>query len=82
MLKFVKIHNQKCWVYDNSLKQVIKSVRYLTMPALEYCILRGSFSQMFDSLARITGFGCLRTRAPTDGIKVSELYSFAFGKEV
>ena len=54
------------------------------MPALGYCILRGTFSEMFDSLARITGFGALRTRARTvsrtHGIKVSELYSF--GKEV
>jgi hypothetical protein len=39
--------------------------------------LRGSFSEMFDSLTIITTSGGLRTRAPTDGgtdgIKVSEL---------
>ena len=43
------------------------------MPALKYCVLRGSFSEMFDSLARITSSGGLRTRARTHGIKVSEL---------
>jgi hypothetical protein len=64
VLKFVEISNQKCWVYDNSQKKVIKRLSVLTMPALKYCILRGSFSEMFDSLvAIITSFGGLRTRA-------------------
>ena len=65
VLKFVKINNQKCWVYDNSQK-IMKRPGVLTMPALRYCILRGSFSEMFDSLAMITSFGGLRTRARTD----------------
>jgi hypothetical protein len=47
------------------------------MPALKYCVLRSSFSEMFDSLAKITSSGGLWTRAPTHGhtheIKVSEL---------
>ena len=80
VLKFVKLGSQKCWVYDNSQKRystVIKSVGFMTMQALKYCVLRGSFFQMFDSLARITSSGGLRTRAPTHGrtddIKVSEL---------
>ena len=77
VLKFMKLGSQKCWVYDNSQKKVVKSVGFMTMPALKYCVLRGSFSEMFDSLARITDFGGLRTRARTDGrtdnIKVSEL---------
>ena len=63
VLKFVKLGSQKCWVYDNSQKKVVKSVGFMTMPALKYCVLRGSFSEMFDSLARITDFGGLRTRA-------------------
>ena len=67
VLKCVKLGSQKCWVYDNSQKKVVKSVGFMTMPALKYCVLRGSFSEMFDSLARITDFGGLRTRAPTDG---------------
>ena len=67
VLKFVKISNQKCWVYDNSQKKVVKRLGVLTMPALKYCILRGSFSEMFDSLAIITSFGGLRTRARTHG---------------
>ena len=80
VLKFVKLGSQKCWVYDNSQKKVVKRLGVLTMPALKYCILRGSFSEMFDSLAIITSFGGLRTRARRDGIIASELYSF--GKEV
>ena len=67
VLKFVKLGSQKCWVYDNSQKKVIKRQGVLTMPALKYYILRGSFSGMFDSLAIITSFGGLRTRARTDG---------------
>ena len=63
----LKINSQKCWVYDNSQKKVVKRLGVLTMPALKYCILRGSFSGMFDSLAIITSFGGLRTRARTDG---------------
>ena len=63
VLKFVKLGSQKCWVYDNSQKKVVKSVGFMTMPALKYCVLRGSFSEMFDSLARIIDFGGLRTRA-------------------
>ena len=63
VLKFVKISSQKCWVYDNSQKKVVKRLGVLTMPALKYCILRGSFSEMFDSLAIITSFGSLRTQA-------------------
>ena len=63
VLKFVKLGSQKCWVYDNSQKKVVKRLGVLTMPALKYCILRGSFSEMFDSLAIITSFGGLRTRA-------------------
>jgi hypothetical protein len=54
-------------------KKVVKRLGVLTMPALKYCVLRGSFSEMFDSLARITSSGGLRTRARTHGIKVSEL---------
>ena len=65
VLKFVKLGSQKCWVYDNSQKKVVKSVGFMTMPALKYCVLRGSFSEMFDSLARITSSGGLRTRART-----------------
>ena len=83
VLKFVKLSNQKCWVYDNSQKNVVKRLGVLTMPALKYCILRGSFSEMFDSLAIITSFGGLRTRARTDartdGIIASEICSS--GKE-
>ena len=68
VLKFVKLGSQKCWIYDNSQKKVVESVGFMTMPALKYCVLRGSFSEMFDSLARITDFGGLRTRArSTDG---------------
>ena len=67
VLKFVKLGSQKCWVYDNSQKKVVESVGFMTMPALKYCVLRGSFSEMFDSLARITDFGGLRTRARMDG---------------
>ena len=63
VLKFVKISSQKCWVYDNSQKKVVKRLGVLTMPAPKYCILRRSFSEMFDSLAIITSFGGLRTRA-------------------
>ena len=48
-------------------KKVIKRLGALTMPALKYCVLRGSFSEMFDSLAIITSSGVLRTRARTDG---------------
>ena len=66
VLKFVKTSSQKCWVYDSSQK-VVKRLRVLTMPALKYCILRGSFFEMFDSLAIITSSGGLRTRARTDG---------------
>ena len=66
VLKFVKISSQKRWVYDNSQKKVFNRPGVLTMPALKYCISRGSFSEMFDSLAIITSFGGLRTRAPTD----------------
>jgi hypothetical protein len=65
VLKFGKLGSEKCWVYDNSQKKVVKSVRFMTMPALKYCVLRGSFSEMFDSLARIADFGGLRTRART-----------------
>jgi hypothetical protein len=65
-LKFVKFNTQKTSVYDNSAKKVIKRLGVLTMPALKYCVLRGSFSEMFDSLARITSSGGLRTRARTD----------------
>ena len=61
VLKFVKLGSQKCWVYDNSQKKVVESVGFMTMP------VRGSFSEMFDSLARITDFGSLRTRARTHG---------------
>ena len=68
VLKFMKLGSQKCWVYDNSQKKVVKRLGVLTMPALKYCILRGSFSEMFDSLAIITSFGSLRTRAQTDRI--------------
>ena len=79
VLKFVKINSQKCWVYDNSQKKVVKRLGVLTMPALKYCILRGSFSEMFDSLAKIKSCGSLRTRARTDGrthgIIASELCS-------
>ena len=67
VLKFVKLGSQKCWVYDNSQKKVVKRHGVLTMPALKYCILRGSFSEMFDSLAIITSSGGLRTRAWTNG---------------
>ena len=67
VLKFVKLGSQKCWVYNNSQKNVIESVGFMTMPALKYCVLRGSSSEMFDSLARITDFGGLRTRARTHG---------------
>ena len=66
VLKFVKLNSQQSRVYDNSYKKVIKRLGVLTMPALKYCVLRGSFSEMFDSLARITDSGGLRTRAPTD----------------
>ena len=60
-----KISIQKCWVYVSSQKKVVKRLGVLTMPAPKYCILRGSFSEMFDSLAIITSFGGLRTRALT-----------------
>ena len=66
MLKLVKISSQKCWVFDISQKKVVKRPGVLTMPALKYCILRGSFSEMFDSLAIITSFGGFRTRACSD----------------
>ena len=64
VFKFVKLGSQKCWVYDNSQKKVVKRLGVLTMPALKYCILRRWFFEMFDSLAIITSFGGLRTRAP------------------
>ena len=50
VLKFVKISSQKYWVYDNSQKKVVKRLGVLTMPALKYCILRGSFSEMSTAL--------------------------------
>ena len=75
-MKFVKISTQKCWVYDNSQKKVVKRFRRFEQCRLKYCILRGSFSEMFDGPALIISFGGLRTRARTDsspdGIKVSE----------
>jgi hypothetical protein len=61
VLKFVKLGSQKCWVYDNSQKKVVKSVRFMACTALKYCVLRGSFSEMCDSLAIITDFGGLDT---------------------
>jgi hypothetical protein len=49
-----KKSNQKTRRFDNAGAQVL--------------CLRGSFSEMIDSLARITDFGGLRTRArSTDG---------------
>ena len=51
VLKIVKISSQGCW--DNASAQAL--------------YLRGSFSEMFDSLAIITSLGGLRTRAPTPG---------------
>ena len=82
VLKLVKIIIKKCWGYDNVLNNIIKRLSVLTMSALKYCILRSSFSEMLDSLARIIGLGGLRTRARTDGrthgIKVSELQYFQY----
>ena len=66
VLNFVKIGSQKCWVYDTSQKKVVERLGVLTCMALKYCILRRPFSEMFDSLARITCLGGLRTRARTD----------------
>ena len=65
VLKFVKLSSQKCWVYDNSQKKMVKTLGKMIEASLKYCVLRGSFSEMFDSLARITDFGGLRTRART-----------------
>ena len=47
-------------------KNVVERLGVLTMPALKSCILRGSFPEVFDSLARITSFGGLQTRTRTD----------------
>ena len=46
VLKFMKISSQKHWVYDTSLKKVVKSIEFMTHGELEACILRGSFSEI------------------------------------
>ena len=67
LLKIVNISNRKCSVFDNLQNKEIESVWFLIEPSLKYCVLRGSFSEMFDNLAIITTFESLRTPARTDG---------------
>ena len=53
VMKFVKLGSQKFNVFNNLQNEISESVRFLIEASLKYCVLRGSFSEMFDNLARI-----------------------------